>query len=280
MQPYSPEAAKMMLPQVTLATESYNLLARLLEKGQPVRISLGLKVEYQDKDPMNYNTIAEIPGTDLKDQVVMVGGHLDSWQGATGATDNAVGAAVAMEAARIIQAAGLQPRRTIRVALWTGEEEGLLGSFCYLKSHFAELPPAESKDKAVIKKAEYDQLSAYYNLDGGAGKIRGIFCQSNPAVAPIFAAWLKPFAEMDAGTVTLSNTGSTDHVFFDQAGLPGFQFIQDRLEYMTRTHHSNQDVFDRIQADDVKQASVIMAAFVYQTAMMDQKMPRKAVSSP
>jgi Zn-dependent M28 family amino/carboxypeptidase len=234
---------------------------------------------------MVYNTTAEIPGTDpqLKDQLVMLGGHMDSWHAGTGATDNGAGVAVAMEAVRILQAAGLKPRRTIRIALWTGEEQGLLGSRAYVKQHFGEMqnqsPTAAfgmgGQPGTLVKGSEYDKLSAYYNLDNGTGKIRGVYLQGNSAVAPIFKAWLDPFKDLGATTLTLSNTGGTDHLSYDAIGLPGFQFIQDEIEYDARTHHSNQDVFDRIQADDMKQAATIMAAFIYQSAMMDEKIPRK-----
>jgi Zn-dependent M28 family amino/carboxypeptidase len=208
---------------------------------------------------------------------------MDSWHAGTGATDNAAGVAVAMEAARIIQSLGLKPRRTIRVALWSGEEQGLLGSQAYVKQHFGEMKGGDmfsmmggsEKTLQFVKQADYEKLSAYYNLDNGTGKIRGVHLQGNAAVAPIFLAWLEPFKQMGATTITLSNTGGTDHLSYDRIGLPGFQFIQDEIEYGSRTHHSNQDVFDRIQADDMKQAATIMAAFVYQTAMMDEKIPRK-----
>jgi Zn-dependent M28 family amino/carboxypeptidase len=231
------------------------------------------------------DTIAEIPGSDLKDQIVMVGGHLDSWHAAQGATDNAVGAACAMEAVRIIQSLGLHPRRTIRVGLWTGEGQGLLGSISYVKHHLADLPdqpdlfsgtPPKFLLRNLVKKEEYDRLSVYFNLDNGTGKIRGLYAQSNPAAVPLFKQWLAPFADLDASTVTLSNTGSTDHISFDRVGVPGFQFIQDPIEYMNRTHHSNEDTFDRIQIDDMKQASTIMAACLWDAASMDQRFPRKA----
>jgi Zn-dependent M28 family amino/carboxypeptidase len=213
---------------------------------------------------------------------------MDSWHGGTGATDNGAGVAVAMEAVRIIQSLGLKPRRTIRVALWSGEEQGLLGSRAYVKEHFGEMQaPAQTATAAagtpaqtqtLIKKSDYEKLSAYFNLDNGTGKIRGVYMQGNSGVKPIFEQWLMPFKDAGASTLTISNTGGTDHLAFDAIGLPGFQFIQDEIEYETRTHHSNQDVYDRIQADDMKQASTIMAAFVYQTAMMDEKMPRKTAA--
>ena len=264
-----------MLPQMTMATEDYNRLVRMIQLGAKPTMTVEINAQYLDDDPMGYNTVAEIPGTDpkLKDEVVMLGGHMDSWHAGTGATDNGAGVAVAMEAARIIQAAGLKPRRTIRVALWSGEEQGIYGSSAYVKQHFGE-----KKNGSLVKGADYDKLSAYYNLDNGTGRIRGVYMQGNSAVKPIFEAWLSPFGDLGAKTLTISNTGGTDHLSFDAVGLPGFQFIQDTVEYNSRTHHSNQDVFDRIQADDMKQAATIMAAFVYQTAMMDQKLPRKAAA--
>lgn len=286
--PQQKEADGKILPQVTVATEHYNRLVRMLKQGANLKMSVNIQAEYNDKDPMAYNTVAEIPGTDpkLKDEIVMMGGHMDSWHAGTGATDNAAGVSVAMEAARIIMASGLKPRRTIRVALWSGEEQGLFGSRAYVKQHFGEMkgaqnnfgPPDPNAPKPeLVKGADYEKLSAYYNLDNGTGKIRGVYLQGNSFVAPIFKEWLMPFNDMGAKTLTISNTGGTDHLAFDGIGLPGFQFIQDTIEYDTRTHHSNQDVYDRIQADDMKQASTIMAAFVYQTAMMDEKIPRKTM---
>ncbi len=288
------KTAPKFLPQVVLASEHYNRIMRMLRAGEHVKLAVNLDVQYHDQDLMSYNTVAEIPGTDLKDEVVMLGGHMDSWHGGTGATDNAAGVSVAMEAARIIKALNLQPRRTIRVALWTGEEQGLFGSRAYVKEHFGELvaptpqptPPgaAEGRPAAapqptppskLVTKPEYEKFDAYFNLDNGTGKIRGVYLQGNSGVWPLFRLWLAPFRELGAQTLSMSNTGGTDHLSFDGIGLPGFQFIQDEIEYDTRTHHSNQDVFDRIQADDMKQAATIMAAFVYQTAMRDEKLPRK-----
>jgi carboxypeptidase Q len=287
LSPWQKEAESKMLPQVTLASEHYNRLVRMIQQGEKLKMSVDLQAQYLDGDDKAYNTIAEIPGTDpkLKDEVVMLGGHLDSWHAGTGATDNGAGVAVAMEAARIIQSLGLKPRRTIRVALWTGEEQGLFGSRAYVKQHFGEMqggggnqfgPPDPNAPKpTLVKGADYEKLSAYYNLDNGTGKIRGVYMQGNPLVKPIFEQWLTSFKDMGASTLTLQNTGGTDHLSFDGIGLPGFQFIQDEIEYDTLTHHSNQDVYDRIQADDMKESATIMAAFVYQTAMMDEKMPRK-----
>jgi carboxypeptidase Q len=284
-------------PQLTLSIEQYNRLAHMLESGERVRMNVNLDAQFLDQDLTAYNTIAEIPGTDLKDEVVMLGGHLDSWHGATGATDNAAGVAVAMEAVRIIKTLGLQPRRTVRIALWSGEEQGLLGSRGYVEQHFGKLetpaptprptPPgaAEGQPAAqptpapararLVTRPEYEKLSAYFNLDNGTGRIRGVYMQGNESVRALFRQWLAPFADMGAQTLTLSNTGSTDHVPFDTIGLPGFQFIQDEVDYSTRTHHSTQDTYERIQADDVKQAAAVMAAFVYQTAMLDARLPRK-----
>ena len=296
--PYDKSAPK-MTPQLIVAIEHYNRIVRMLQAGEPVKMSVDLAVAWQDADPMGYNTIAEIPGTDLKDEIVMIGGHMDSWHSGTGATDNAAGCAVAMEAVRIIQALGIKPRRTIRIALWSGEEQGLLGSRAYVADHFGTLQnPATSAAPAtggvnngmgggngngngtpaaptLTTKPEYEKLSAYYNLDNGTGKIRGVYLQGNEAVRSLFRQWLAPFRDLGATTLSISNTGGTDHLSFDGIGLPGFQFIQDEIEYDTRTHHSNQDVFDRIQGDDMKQAATIMAAFIYQTAMRDQKIPRK-----
>ena len=284
MQSYKKEAEAKVIPQVTMATEDYNRLVRMLGFGVTPKMTINIDAQYHDEDQMGYNTIAEIPGTDpkLKDEIVMLGGHLDSWHAGTGATDNGAGSAVAMEAARIILAAGLKPRRTIRVALWSGEEQGLNGSREYVKQHFGEAKGGgnqfgggQPQPLEITKGADYEKLSAYYNLDNGTGKIRGVYLQGNSAAAPIFKTWLTPFADMGANTLTILNTGGTDHLSFDRIGLPGFQFIQDEIEYDTRTHHSNEDVFDRVQAEDMKQASIIMAAFVYQTAMMDEKIPRK-----
>jgi len=248
---------------------------------------------------MAYNTTAEIPGTDLKDEVVMVGAHMDSWHSGTGATDNGAGVAASMEAVRILMALDLQPRRTIRIGLWSGEEEGLLGSRAYVTEHFgyytnitnAVISSAETSTsdpsartnaaprtrRELIRTPAHEKFSAYFNLDNGTGKIRGVYMQGNEAVRPLFRRWLQPFADLDAETLTPSNTGGTDHQSFDAVGLPGFQFIQDPIEYNTRTHHSNEDVFDRIQAGDMKQAATIMAAFLYQAATMDAKLPRKPV---
>ena len=287
------KSAPKTVPQITVAAEHYNRMVRMIKQGVNLKMTVDLKATFFNKDLMAYNTVAEIPGTDLKDQVVMVGGHMDSWHAATGATDNGAGVAVAMEAVRILKTLNLQPRRTIRVALWSGEEEGLFGSRAYVAEHLGTYPPpapgaapafggggggGQANRGPLTKKAEWDKVSAYYNLDNGTGKIRGIYLQGNEAVGPIFADWLKPFKDLGASTVTIRNTGSTDHVSFDAVGVPGFQFIQDVIEYDTRTHHSNQDLFDHVQGDDLKQASVIMASFLYNTAMRDEMLPRKPLT--
>ncbi|MEJ7701297.1 MAG: M28 family peptidase [Pyrinomonadaceae bacterium] len=286
LQPQQKEAEAKMLPQMTMATEDYNRLVRMIRQGVKPRMTVDIQAQYHDEDLMGYNTVAEIPGTDpkLKAEVVMLGGHLDSWHSSNRRNRQCSGR-VRWRWKRHASfiALGLKPRRTIRVALWSGEEQGLNGSREYVKQHFGEMksaapvqgqPPTPAE---LVKGADYEKLSAYYNLDNGTGKIRGVYQQGNAAVAPIFKAWLAPFAEMGATTLTIRNTGGTDHQSFDRIGLPGFQFIQDEIEYDTRTHHSNQDNYDRIQADDMKQAATIMAAFVYQTAMMDEKIPRKVV---
>jgi carboxypeptidase Q len=292
--PYAKTAPK-MTPQVVIAVEHYNRIARMIEAGEKVKMTVDLAVEWQDADPMSYNTVAEIPGTDLKDEIVMLGGHMDSWHAGTGATDNGAGVSVAMEAVRILQAVHLKPRRTIRIALWTGEEQGLLGSKAYVAEHFGKLEtpaatasvtasdspsPSPTPAAKLLTKPEYEKFDAYFNLDNGTGKIRGVYLQGNEEVRSLFRQWLKPFRDMGAATLSISNTGGTDHLSFDGIGLPGFQFIQDEIEYDTRTHHSNQDVFDRIQADDMKQAATIMAAFVYNAAMRDEKLPRKQLADP
>jgi hypothetical protein len=291
--PWAVEATN-IIPQAVLAAEHYNRLVRMLEKGVEPTVEIDIVTRYYNDDLNTFNIFAEIPGTDLADEVVMLGGHFDSWQAGTGATDNAVGCGVAMEAMRILKTIGAQPRRTIRLALWTGEEQGLLGSRAYVKDHFGEVVYEENDETSDGQgeqrrqrpvptyhlKPEQEKISAYYNLDNGTGKIRGIYLQGNESLRSIFRAWLAPFEEMGASTITVGNTGGTDHQSFDAIGIPGFQFIQDEVEYNTRTHHSSMDVFDRIQEDDVKQASIIMASFVYHTAMRDEMLPRKPLDGP
>ena len=260
---------------VVLSSDDFLRLQRLVSAGIPVAVEAEVKTKFFDKDPNGYNVIGEIPGTDpkLKDEVVMLGAHLDSWQGATGATDNAAGSAVMMEVMRILKATNFQPRRTIRIALWGGEEQGLFGSRNYVKMHVAD--PATMQLQPLQEK-----ISAYYNLDNGTGKVRGVYLQGNEQVRPIFAKWLEPFKDLGASTLTISNTGGTDHLSFDAVGIPGFQFIQDEIEYDTRTHHSNMDTYDHLIPDDLKQASTVIAAFVYNTAQRDEKLPRKELPKP
>ena len=255
--------------------EDYMSIVRLAKAGIPVKLDVDVKTSFNEKDTQGYNVIAEIPGTDpaLKDQIVMLGAHLDSWQSATGATDNGAGSAVMMEVVRILKAVGAKPRRTIRIALWGGEEQGLLGSRGYVKNHFAD--PA-----TMTLKPEHEKLSGYFNIDNGTGKVRGIYLQGNEKVKDIFAEWLAPFADLGARTITISNTGGTDHQSFDAVGLPGFQFIQDPIEYNTRTHHTNMDSYDHLIADDLQQISVIVASFVYDASMRDEKLPRKELPKP
>jgi carboxypeptidase Q len=304
--------APTILPQVVVAVEHYNRLVRMVEKGSPVEVEIDLAGRYHTDDLTSFNVLAEIPGGDLKDEVVMLGGHFDSWHSGTGATDNAVGCGVALEAVRILQAIGAKPRRTIRIALWTGEEQGLLGSQAYVAQQFGRRIGGSSGSRGGQRgggerggdaggargeqpggrgfggrggpparyeiKPAHEKFCGYFNLDNGTGKIRGIYLQGNEAVRPIFRSWLSPFGDLGASTITPANTGGTDHLSFDGVGLPGFQFIQDPLEYDTRTHHSSMDVFERIQEDDVKQASIIMASFVYHAAMRDEKLPRKPLA--
>lgn len=258
------------LPQVGLAAEDGQKLKRLIQSGHQVELTLNLKGNVSSQDTKGYNVVAELPGSDpkLKSQLVMLGGHLDSWSAATGATDNAAGCIVMMEAIRLLDSLGVKPKRTIRIALWDGEEEGLLGSYGYAKLHFMDL-------KTMKPKPEQGNVSAYFNLDNGSGKIRGIYAQGNKAAGAIFTEWLKPFNDLGAATVTQSNTGSTDHLSFDWAGIPGFQFVQDPLDYETRTHHSNLDDYDHLQIEDLKQAAIIVASFVYQAAVRPEMLPRK-----
>ncbi len=274
-------------PALVMAAEHFGRIERLLERKEPVQLELDVRNKFYDNDPNAYDTIAEIPGTDKKDEIVMLGGHLDSWHSGTGATDNAAGVAVAMEAVRILKAIGVRPRRTIRIGLWTGEEEGLLGSVGYVKAHFGEreklaLTPATAQmpefmrpKGKLIAKPEQAKVSAYFNLDNGTGRIRGIYTQENAAVKPIFEKWFAPFSDLSAGTVTMRNTTGTDHLSFDDVDIPAFQFIQDPMDYETVTHHSNMDVYERANKEDLMEAAVIMASFVYDAAMRDQMMPRK-----
>jgi hypothetical protein len=263
------------LPAVVVAVEHYNRLARILQKDVPVSMEIEIDAAFTDKDTQGYNVVAEFTGTDkkLKDEIVMLGGHFDTWHSGTGATDNGAGCAIAIEALRILKAVGVQPRRTIRIALWDAEEQGLIGSREYVKNHFYDRAKKE-------KKPEYDKISAYFNFDNGSGKIRGVYMQGNDMMRPIFAAWLEPFRDLGVSTITNRITGGTDHLSYDAVGLPGFQFIQDPLDYSARTHHSNMDVYDRIQAGDLMQASAVIASLVYHTAVREQMLPRKPLPKP
>jgi carboxypeptidase Q len=267
-----PYTGEMMpsLNDISISYEHFMTMQRLLQHQIPVSVDLELQAKIFPDDQQGYNVIAEIPGTDrkLKEQLVMIGGHLDSWQGSTGATDNGAGSAVMLEVVRILKAVDIKPRRTIRIALWGGEETGLHGSKNYVKNHFT--------DTATKKfNAAGDKLSVYLNLDTGTGKIRGIYLQGNAAAGPIFEQWFEPFHDMGASTLSLKNTGGTDHLSFDAIGLPAFQFIQDPMEYGSRTHHSNMDSYDHLSGEDLKQAATIIASFVYDAAQREEKIPRK-----
>ncbi len=260
-------------PMVVITPEHYNRVIRLIEHKIPVKLAFNTSTQFIEGSGESVNVIAEIEGGKRKDEVVMVGAHLDSWQGGTGATDNAAGSAVMMEVMRILKSMDVKFDRTIRMGLWGGEEQGLLGSRAYVKQHFA--------DPEVMKPtAEHEKFDAYFNVDNGTGKIRGVYLQGNDMVRPMFQSWLEPFKDLGANTVTIRNTGGTDHQSFDGVGLPGFQFIQDPVEYSTRTHHSNMDVYDRIQKGDLMQAAAIVASFVYNTAMREEKLPRKPLPKP
>jgi len=259
--------------ELEMAPEHVNLMARLVENGVEVEIEGEVKTTYNDEDLQGYNVLAEIPGTDrkLKSEVVMLGGHLDSWHGANGATDNGAGCIVMMEAVRILKATGLQPKRTIRIALWGGEEQGLHGSRNYVKNHFGDA-------ETMSLKEEQQKISGYYNIDNGTGRIRGIYLQGNEEVAPIFKEWFASFDDMiDNTTITIRDTGGTDHLGFDAIGIPGFQFIQDPIEYRSRTHHTNMDTYERLVIDDLKQIATIVASFVYNTAQRDEMLPREKI---
>lgn len=280
MSVYDPKAPR-TIPQIAVGAEHFNRLVRMLQKGEHPKLEMELDVKFYKEDS-SYDIIAELPGADLKDEVVMIGAHFDSWHGGTGATDNGTGSAVCLEAMRILKTLGLKPKRTVRIGLWGGEEEGLLGSAAYVKQHFGEREGSASDTGAPVihLKPEAEKFSVYFNNDNGSGKVRGVHMQGNESARPIFRAWLAPFKDMGASTLTLQNTGGTDHLSFDGIGLPGFQFIQDQIEYDTRTHHSTMDLYDRAQPDDLKQASIIMAAFAYDAAMRDGRFPRKPMPQP
>jgi carboxypeptidase Q len=258
----------LVLPRIAVAIEQYGRIFRTLEKHVPVTLSVNIINKFYEENLDSFNIIAEIPGTDKAEEVVMLGAHFDSWDSGTGATDNAAGSAVMMEAMRILKVSGLKMRRTVRLALWTGEEEGLLGSRAYVKQHFGDRQSLEFKP-------DHAKVSAYFNVDNGTGKIRGVYLQGNEEIRPIFEKWMEPFKSMGMTMLSIRGTGGTDHLSFDEVGLPGFQFIQDPIEYEPRTHHTNMDVYERIQEADLKQMAVIVASFVYMTANANERLPRK-----
>ena len=292
-QPYKAEKA-VKIPVVVTAIENYGRVYRLLQAHVPVTLEMNVETKFTGDHQHGFDTVAEIPGTDptLKDQIVMVGGHLDSWASATGATDNGAGTVVAMEAVRILKALDVHPRRTIRIALWSGEEQGLFGSKGYVRDHFGSYPLATDAESMklpefirkaagpVETKPEWKTLDVYFNVDNGTGKIRGVYLQGNAAVEPIFRQWIKPLRDLGVSTITMRNTGGTDHLSFDAVGLPGFQFIQDPMDYESRTHHSNMDTYERLQPADLAQISTVEAIFLYNAAMRDEMMPRKPMPHP
>ena len=259
--------------QVVMAVENYGRLWRMLDRKIPVRLEMDIQNKSYDDDLNSFTVVGEIPGTDKADELIMLGAHFDSWHTGTGATDNAAGSAVMMEAMRVLKTTGLKMRRTVRIGLWTGEEEGLLGSRAYVTEHFA--------DRRDMKlKPAHEKFSSYFNVDNGTGAIRGVYLQGNEAAAPIFQAWMQPFRNLGMTTLSIRNTGGTDHLSFDAVGLPGFQFIQDPVEYNSRTHHSNMDVYERIQPGDMMKNAVIVASFVYHAANREERLPRKPLPKP
>ena len=282
------------VPNAVMMIEHYNRLARMAQAHVPVTVEVNIETKFTGDHEHGFDTVAEIPGSDpqLKDQVVMVGGHLDSWISGTGATDNGAGSIVAMEAVRILKALDLHPRRTIRIALWSGEEQGIFGSAGYVKQHFGTFAAPETPDPAgtpsymsrnhgpLQPTKEWETLDAYYNLDNGTGKVRGVYTQENFAIAPIFAQWIAPLRDLGVTTISTRNTGGTDHLSFDAVGLPGFQYIQDPMDYDTRTHHSDMDTYDRLHKDDLEQAAIVEAIFLWNTSQRDEMMPRKPFPHP
>jgi carboxypeptidase Q len=278
-----------VIPQIAFATEHYNRIVRMIQKGQRVRLDMRLDVTFTKADS-GFNIIAEIPGSDLKDEIVQVGGHFDSWHGGTGATDDGSGTVASMEAMRILQVMGqkygMKPRRTIRIGLWGAEEEGLIGSRQYVSEVYGQRETTGGQQQfggfgggggPLKTTPEYDKFSVYFNHDNGTGRFRGVYLQGNEAARSIFRSWFTAFGDPTAQTITIQNTGGTDHQSFDGINLPGFQFIQDPIDYDSRTHHYTMDVYERIQEDDMKQAASIMAFFAYQAATRDAKFPRKAL---
>jgi len=298
------------IPQVVIPAEQYNRMARMLAKDQAVTIEADIKNTFTNDPPM-FNVVGEIPGTDKADELVMLGAHFDSWHASTGATDNAAGSAAMLEAMRILKQSGVKLRRTVRIGLWTGEEQGLIGSRDYVAQHFAQCsaPPATAAAPAPAAEAqpqrgappaqpqrgggfgrgctagytfkpEHAKFAGYFNIDNGTGAIRGVYLQQNDAVAPIFREWMEPFRSLGMTTLTIRNTGGTDHQSFDAVGLPGFQFIQDEVEYDSMTHHTNLDAFDRLQPNDMMKNATIAASFAFLAANRDEKLPRKPMPAP
>ncbi len=275
LQSWHPDAPK-ILPQVVVAAEHYNRMVRQLKRGVATTLEMTLQTEFTPS-ARGFNVIGEIPGTDLADEVVMIGAHLDSWHSSTGATDNAVGSAVMMEAMRLIRSIGSKPRRTIRIALWGGEEQGLIGSRSYVKRKLGERLDQSYPYDSIRLTAEGEKFSVYFNMDYGAGKYRGIYLQGNEDALPAFREWLKPFAAQGGGTISLRNATGTDHLSFDGIGLPAFQFIQDPLEYATRTHHANMDVYDKVVADDLQFNAIMTAYLAWKAANAKELVPRDSV---
>jgi carboxypeptidase Q len=290
-------ATRSQSPRIIMAAEQYNRISRIMDLGVPVTLEIEVRNATYENDLQGYNVVAEIPGTDKRGELVMLGGHLDSWPGGTGAVDDASGCAVVMEAMRILKALGVRPKRTIRAALWTGEEEGFYGSRGYVVRHFGDTDKGalaksdfEETEKTwrnplgdaakVLAKPEYAKISGYFNYDNGSGRIRGIYIQENFQVRPIFEAWMEPLKDLGVTAIALQNTDGTDHLPFDGIGIPGFQFIQDPLDYFPNLHHTSQDVYDHCVPEDLIQSAVVMASFVYHAAMRDEMLPRKALPVP
>jgi carboxypeptidase Q len=285
---------KQPIPSAVLANEGFGRISRLLAAHVPVTATVNIETKFTGDHEQGYNTIAEIAGADpkLKDQVVMVGGHLDSWIAGTGATDDGAGAIIAMEAMRILTALHARPRRTIRIGLWSGEEQGEFGSLAYVNSHYGTMglstDPAQlevpeflrEQVGPVTRKPEHALISGYFNIDNGGGKLLGIYAENNAAIVPVLEQWIAPLKDLGVTTVSMRKTGGTDHESFDQVGIPGFQFIQDPRDYETRSVHTNQDVYERLSSSDLKQAAVVEAIFVYDAAMRDQMLPRKPLPQP
>jgi carboxypeptidase Q len=276
---------------LTMADEHFGRVVRLLGNGVPVRLELDVRTTFREDDRTSANVIADLPGGDLADEVVMLGAHLDSWHGGTGATDNAAGVAAAMEAMRLLKSLGVQPRRTIRLALWTGEEQGLLGSRAYAAAHLGHR--GEPKDETMRAlpfflrpfagtletKGDHARFDAYFNLDYGTGRIRGVYLEGNTAAASLLTRWLAPLADLGVSLVSPRSLVGSDHQAFESLGLPAFAFVQDDLDYLTGTHHTNMDVFERLERDDLVQASIVAAWVVYQAAISDERVPRPTLAN-